>query len=128
MVIRAYKGSRGWGGGGLRSCGCGSLAGTIDERLVVVVVYTSAVASCGSTFRQIRARVEYYLARNSNWWYYLALAIAMAINVIMFFWGSSNMDSSIGCPLNDDDFAGLNCTNRHVFHWVNQGWSPNQPG
>jgi hypothetical protein len=72
--------------------------------------------------------VEHYLARNATYWYYSALTVAAAINIVMFFWGSTDMESSIACPTVEEDVEGFNCTNRKLFHWVNQGWSPDIPG
>jgi hypothetical protein len=63
-----------------------------------------------------RARVEYFTAKNSDVWYFAALAVAVAVNLIVFFAGKVDYPSSMACSVNCDD--------RGLFDWVAASWAP----
>jgi hypothetical protein len=52
--------------------------------------------------------------------YWLALLIALAINVTLFAKASVDTSSSYGCTLH------TGCRHHTVFHWITQSWSPHQ--
>jgi hypothetical protein len=50
--------------------------------------------------------------------YYAALAIALAINLVLFFSASVDVSSSVGCS------GDVTCRWDPFFHWISQSWSP----
>jgi hypothetical protein len=64
----------------------------------------------------MRARIEHFLARRANVWYYAALAVALTINFIVFFQGQAHGPSSLSCD------SGDSCDSRFVFNWITQSW------
>jgi len=70
-------------------------------------------------FSRIGSRAETIIAHNTDTWYWLALVIALAINLTIFAAGDVDFSSSYGCGLGDG------CRNNTFFHWITQSWSPN---
>ncbi len=83
-----------------------------------------SVNSCTSSFQRLVARAEYVIARKSDTWYFAALLIACAINLIVFFAGYVDGRSSLGCSTTTTGAAHMDCRSFPVFHWLTQSWSP----
>ena len=114
------------------SCRERRLRRSIDTPSATFPFLACAEKSCTSTFQRLMSRAEYILARKSDVWYFIALLIALVINLIIFFAGTINGESSLGCgnQLWYDNVTLTNitvCDESHLFHWVAQSWGPDEP-
>ena len=96
-----------------------------QDTLATLSVVPRDDPTCCSTLGRYRAKLEHFVARNAHVWYYMAVTLAVAINVLLLVDADVDAVTSVNCP-GGVPVADLpvDCENG-MFRWAGQAWDPN---